>query len=189
MHLQSINAKPMTEAERALRKAFRERMERLYRLAYLITGDREQSSQALVAALKVYDTDVDIKKIVAAGALKMIEGQRRESILRFCESMENGPSVRMDAKSLPGPMIDPAQIEGALLAIDVFPRCAVLLTVLERFSDKDASFVLNVSERLVKSARAQGLIELTRNMASLTDEEPRIFADGVRLQRFCHKGR
>jgi hypothetical protein len=57
------------------------------------------------------------------------------------------------------------ELHRALLAIDVFPRCALLLTIFEKLPVKDAALLLNADERLVLRAQATALIELTRNLA------------------------
>jgi hypothetical protein len=47
-----------------------------------------------------------------------------------------------------------------LLAIDLFPRCALLLTVFEKLSLDDAALLLNADKALVRKAQNQGLLEL-----------------------------
>ena len=59
------------------------------------------------------------------------------------------------------------QLESALLAIDVFPRCALLLSVFERMSLEDAGILLNSERDLVRTAQMIGFLELTRNLARL----------------------
>ena len=59
------------------------------------------------------------------------------------------------------------QLERALLAIDVFPRCALLLSVFERMSVEDAALLLDADLDLVRKAQMIGLQELTRNLARM----------------------
>jgi DNA-directed RNA polymerase specialized sigma24 family protein len=59
------------------------------------------------------------------------------------------------------------QIERALLAVEVFPRCAVLLTVFEGMSLEDAAILLDADQDLVRKARMAGLRELTSNLAKM----------------------
>jgi hypothetical protein len=56
------------------------------------------------------------------------------------------------------------QVERALAAIDVFPRCALLLRVFENLSLEDAAVLLGASKELVTNAQAIGLTELARNL-------------------------
>jgi DNA-directed RNA polymerase specialized sigma24 family protein len=70
------------------------------------------------------------------------------------------------------------EFERAVLALDVFQRCAVLLTVFERLSGAETALLLDADAELVKKAQVRGLVELTRNIAlgrgrdrsSVTDE-------------------
>jgi hypothetical protein len=59
------------------------------------------------------------------------------------------------------------QLERALLAIDVFPRCALLLLVFEGVPLEDAAILLDGDRELVRHAQATGLRELTRNLARM----------------------
>ena len=57
------------------------------------------------------------------------------------------------------------EIESALLAIDVFPRCALLLSIFEGVSMHDAVILLGSDQNLVRKALVTGLRELTGNLA------------------------
>jgi hypothetical protein len=57
------------------------------------------------------------------------------------------------------------EFERAVLALDVFPRCALLLTIFEKLSIQDAVALLGVEQALLRKAQGLGLIELTRNIA------------------------
>lgn len=58
-------------------------------------------------------------------------------------------------------------LERALLAIDVFPRCVLLLSVFEGLSMDDMTILLDQDRDLIRKARMIGLQELTRNLACL----------------------
>jgi hypothetical protein len=149
----------------------------LYRLAFLVTGDRARS---LDAALETIDSGDDADSFFSGWMMawsqrlvlaKVLVGIRDE----LAESARRTASVRRSKLSFPSrdrlfnPGADGAghQIESALLAIDVFPRCAVLLTVFEEMSADDAAVLLNVDRDLVRKARIIGLQELTRNLARM----------------------
>ena len=186
--MQLQDTQPVDEAQRPRYNACRERIARLYRLAYLITGDPEQSFQVIDAALNVSEADPDVRKLVVAEALKRIDAQLKVSIWLFDEALGNGLEGGTDSRStmaMDAGTITPSHVERALVAIDVFPRCVVLLTVFERFSDKETSIALSVNERLVKLARAQGLIELTRNVAAVVDEKGSICSEAFRPAEYC----
>jgi hypothetical protein len=62
---------------------------------------------------------------------------------------------------------DRVQLEQALMAIDIFPRCALLLTVFERLSLEDASVLLDAKEDLSRTGQVIGLRELIKNLAEV----------------------
>ena len=169
-----------------LKPAQGEHTARLYRLAYLITGDRELSVHAIGAGLNFNTEDLKLRTLaVAAAAFNEIHPQLKQSILLFEESLRNGfeagaprPPMGSVCESLTS-----NQVERALLAMDVFQRCVVLLTVLERFSDAEAGKALSIDERLVVQARVQGLIALTRNVTSAGDGD--VVSDPPRPKKFC----
>ena len=65
-----------------------------------------------------------------------------------------------------------------MLAIDFFPRCAVLLTVFEKLSPDDTAVLLSSDRECVKTAAAIGLIELTRNLAARPHHSVTVWAPG-----------
>jgi hypothetical protein len=137
----------------------------LYRLAFLLTGDREASVTATIEALDFEnDTLARSRRAVITKALTAIRDDLAESAGRT-------GSRRNLKVALPprGWALDPgttkADVERALLAIDVFPRCAVVLSVFEGVSPDDVESLLDADRALVGEARIRGLCELTRNLA------------------------
>jgi len=60
-----------------------------------------------------------------------------------------------------------ADLERALLRIDIFPRAAVLLLVFERVPLHDAAILLESDPNLIREGLAAGLRELTTNLAGM----------------------
>ncbi len=146
----------------------------LYWLAFLLTGDRarslEVSSEALVSAddrnpffanwMAAWSRRVVIAKALAAMRDELAESARRTL------------AARLDKAALPRnwtPARDTSRLhlESALLAIDVFSRCAVLLSLFEGASLEDVAILLDSELALVRKAQAIGVRELTRNLARL----------------------
>jgi DNA-directed RNA polymerase specialized sigma24 family protein len=149
----------------------------LYRLAFLLTGDRARS---LDATLDAIDSGSGTKSFFSSWILawsqrlvvaKALAGVREE----LAASAQRTASLRIEEFALPSRnlVVDPdadgagGQIESALLSIDVFPRCALLLTVFEGISAADAAILLDVDMNLVRKARIVGLQELTRSLARM----------------------
>ena len=58
-----------------------------------------------------------------------------------------------------------ADLQEALLSIDLFPRAALLLLVFEGIRMADAVILLDADPALIRKAQAIGLHELTANLA------------------------
>jgi DNA-directed RNA polymerase specialized sigma24 family protein len=168
-----------TEAQTALYHLFEEHSSELYWLAFLLTGDREQSVQAFTRAFELENGANPVfrqfmvswaRKLVIAASLATIETELRESACRTADTDDQ------DSAQLAGPLLSHAwmgdghmtklELERAVLAIDAFPRCALLLTVFEHLSIEDAASLLNTDEAALKLAQSAGFIQLTRNIAS-----------------------
>jgi DNA-directed RNA polymerase specialized sigma24 family protein len=147
----------------------------LYRLAFLLTGDRARSLDVALEAIDSGDCTNSFfsgwmmawsQRLVIAKALSGIRDDLAASARRTA-------TLSIEKFALPprDRLLDPdadgtgRQIETALLAIDVFPRSALLLTVFEGMSPDDAAILLDADRDLVRKARIVGLQELTRNLA------------------------
>jgi len=166
--------------EGALARTFvREESELLW-LAFLLTGDRETSMDAVVKAMDVNDATNPFfrnwmiswsRKLVIARALGSVEQQMEESVRRTRERQCPRPAEMPSRDWSLDTDTDKAEIERALLDIDLFPRCALLLTVFEKVSLDDAASLLNADREAVKAAKAFGLAELTWNLARTQQRE------------------
>lgn len=146
----------------------------LYWLAFLLTGARDISidvaadaalSQA--AANPFFATWIRAwtRKIVIAKAVSAIRDELRASVHRTELARVPGPAP-LQKWSLPASTTK-TQIEQALLAVDLFPRAAVLLSIFEGMSIADAATILDADVTLVRKAQAIGLRELTNNLAGM----------------------
>lgn len=146
-------------------------VEELYELAYLITGDRERSIEAFARGLGWDESGPGfrefmhgwVKKLVIGAALDMIRWELKRSRART----ESG-STRWRIPNLPVPPdlshLRRREIEQSLLAVDVFPRCAFLLTVLEGMAEEEVCVLLDTGRKLLRLAKVQGAAEFTRNL-------------------------
>lgn len=160
--------------EAALARTFgRERSELLW-LAYLLTGDRASSVDAVAAAMDLDDAGNPFfrnwmiswsRKLVIAKALSVVEGEMAESAERTRRRNCPRPAELPGRRWSLDPAAGKVELERALLAVDLFPRCAVVLTVFEKVSEEDAASLLNADRQLLRTAKAVGLAELTWNLA------------------------
>jgi DNA-directed RNA polymerase specialized sigma24 family protein len=153
----------------------------LYWLAFLLTGHRRPSLDAATEALNLQDAldlQDDANQFFSTW---MLARWRRAVIARALAGIreELAASVRRTAskrtQEFAGPLRNwvldrqttKGHLERALLAIDVFPRCALLLSVFEGMSIEDTSNLLNADHNLVRKGQVTGLRALTRNFARM----------------------
>lgn len=138
-----------------------------YRLAWLLTGEREASVDATLDAL---DAGPDphasfahwmsawSRRLMIARVLTGIRGKLAQSARRTASIKVRCPEF--PAGVLVGRETTAIQLERALLAVDLFPRCALVLTHFERISVEDASILLDATTSLVRKARTVGWLQL-----------------------------
>jgi DNA-directed RNA polymerase specialized sigma24 family protein len=166
----------------------------LYRLAFIVTGDRGRSLDATLEALESHDgasssspssMPARLRRTVIAKALAGISGDLAASARRTA-------SQNAEKTALPShPWVLAAdttrvQIESALLAIDAFPRGALLLTVFEGVSVEDAAVLLNGDRDLVRKAQFIGLRQLTRNLAKIQGWTPAALRSSEPMREMQH---
>lgn len=71
-----------------------------------------------------------------------------------------------------GPNISQAKFEEAVIAINAFSRCALLLTVFEGLSLDDVAELLHCDRELIGCGREAGLWQLTRSLGSIAPVIP-----------------
>ena len=148
----------------------------LYWLAFLLTGQREASVDATAEALESAETNAFFsawmlawaRKVVIAKALSVIRQELAASALRIAAARGRNPSPTPRNWS-PADGATKAELERALLAIDAFPRCVLLLSLFEGLSIDDATVLLDVDRELIRKAQAFALQELTQNLAAIQE--------------------
>jgi DNA-directed RNA polymerase specialized sigma24 family protein len=143
----------------------------LYRLAYLLTGDGATSLDVTLEAIEDGDGSFFShwmlawsKRVIIAKALVAVRFDLAESAKRTAGIRPEKRRLAPAGWTLPQ-AADTAALDGALLAIDVFPRCALLLSVFERVPLADAAILLDSTPQAVEHARNLALRELTVNLA------------------------
>ena len=144
-------------------------------LSGLITGDLESGVDIVAQSICVDDAANDFfagwmskwsRKLVIANSLTRVEADLRRSAQRTRSGGSETKPVALPLPEWPADhAVNKAQLQNALAAIDLFPRCAVLLTVFEKLSIGEASLLLGVDKKLVMHARTTGLTRLAYNLA------------------------
>jgi DNA-directed RNA polymerase specialized sigma24 family protein len=148
---------------------------RIYWLAYLLSGQRGLSLDVTAESLESPDDSGPFfstwmlawsRRVFIAKVLAEIRGELRESAQRTILR-------RPDKGSLPSRDWTIAhdttkvQLQSALLAIDLFPRCVLLLSIFEGVQPEDISTLLDVELDLVWKAQSIGMRDLTINLAGM----------------------
>jgi len=133
----------------------------LFSLAFLLTGDTERSVVAFDRALD-HDETENARELVIGEALGTMRTELRTSRQRTAARGEEFHEAKLQTR----PEIAQEEFEEAVISIDAFPRCAMLLTIFEGMSIRAASALLNADEALTRVAQRIGIVELTRNLTA-----------------------
>jgi DNA-directed RNA polymerase specialized sigma24 family protein len=149
----------------------------LHWLAFLLTGRRDQSIDLAVETVAEFHAaqpffaawmEAWSRRVVIAKALTGIREELAQSVRRTESRRVHGtPLPPRDWRINQG--TTKSELETTLLAIDYFPRAALVLSVFEGVPAPDCAVILDASPRQVKRALAIGLLELTHNLARSQD--------------------
>jgi len=181
----------------------------LYWLAFLLTGRRDLSIDIAADAAASQDNANPFfadwmrgwqRRLVVAKALTAIHVELADSARQTEIASASNSGVPRDWSLSPD--TTKADLERALLAIDLFPRATLLLLIFEGMRIADAATLLDAGPDLLKKAQAIGLRELTANLAvtngsAVSDppqrkcgvrrlaDAPRKFFDSMRTAAVC----
>ncbi len=176
----------------------------LYWLAFLLTGREDISIDVAADAAVSGDYATPFftdwmrgwqRRVVIGKALAAIHDPLAASARRAQLGHVSG-SARPPRNWSLNPGTTKADLEQALLAIDLFPRAALLLLVFEGIRMADAATLLDADPALIRKAQAIGLRELTANLAgrsSSVDQRrsevtprPKRLCSWLRTTALCH---
>ena len=156
-------------------RIFKDHMSELYWLAYLLTGDRERSVQAYTGALNSEAPAPALQKfmlswarrLVIVAALGTMRRQLREAAL-LAEPATADELAGLD-RLAPADLarLTKREVEEALLGMDAFRRCVVILTVFEGQRAQETAELLGADVHTVKAAQARGVAEMTWRLAGI----------------------
>jgi DNA-directed RNA polymerase specialized sigma24 family protein len=145
----------------------------LYWLAFLLTGNREASVDAaaetiaaseaspfFLAWMLTWSRKVVIAKALAAIRQELAVSARRVAVARSPRGVRLPPNWTLSDAA------GKVELERALLAIDAFPRCVLLLLLFEGLSMEDAAVLLDADRELIRKAQAFAVEELAGYLAA-----------------------
>ena len=144
-------------------------------LATLLTGSPETAAGITVEAIaSAGDENLFFsgwmmawaRRLVIANSLATVRKELAASVRRLTLRDEND----LTAPARPW-MLDrrtsKSDVEQALLAIDWFPRAALLLLLFERVPLADAAVLLDAAPELVRRGQVAGVVEMAMNLARM----------------------
>jgi DNA-directed RNA polymerase specialized sigma24 family protein len=143
------------------RKLLPEGMAGLYELSYLLTGNLEKAEQCFVAGIEDLAKSNSVFKEWARSWTRRAIVQNATRIM--------APRPNHAARTIGSPELKD-KLQGtqeqdpkiaAVLVLDDFERFVFVLSVLERYSDQDCSFLLTCSQEDVRVARIRALQQIS----------------------------
>jgi hypothetical protein len=176
-------------------RIFTKDMNRLYLLSFLLTADRTNAERCFVQGLDDSQKDSSVfrewaeswaRRTIIAKAIRMIHPRpEHPSQERGAGAVAYSPDyVAKDATGRPGPLTIPEEIE-AIVALGAFDRFAFVISVLEGYSDREASLLLNCAVAELVAARSRALqtiggrAELHRKLAGIDAKDPSLAEAGA----------
>jgi DNA-directed RNA polymerase specialized sigma24 family protein len=138
-------------------RVFTENLDRLYQLSLLLTGDPKKAEQCFVAgfedSVKANATFKDwarswAKRVIIKNAIHALQPHPGTT----GSAIAGSPQRRSAAESL--------------LALGDFDRFVFVMSVLERYSDKECSVLLGCSPQEIQTARIRALEQLASSLTS-----------------------
>ena len=153
----------------------------LYWLCFLLTGRRDLSIEIAADAAAPDDSTPFFAGWMRSWSRRIVLARALAAIHTELSASAHQTEVARDkqAEALPATAVDEnftkEEIEEALLAIDLFPRAAVVLLIFEGVRIAEAVSLLNADAELIRKAQAMGLQQFARNIVtrkSLTTPKP-----------------
>jgi hypothetical protein len=142
-------------------------------LAHLLTG---QSETSLDLAIEFSDPcggpgrRQSSRELVIARALQAIRPEL-ETSSRLLSRILDVPEIHVDPTAS-NPPLTRAQVERAVLSMDAFTRCTVVLRILEGLALDETAALLGASADLIRQAQVVGLAALTASLQRATRLRP-----------------
>jgi len=150
-------------------KVFNHHIEHLYTLAFLLTADHSQAEQCVVGALEECLEGAAIfkdwllswsKRAIIKNAIHIVSPSASEARVDSMNRGTGGPIVQSDR------YVVGHTIAAAITALQPFDRFVYVLSLLERYSDRECSLLLDSSVAEIARARERSLHHVA---AVLTD--------------------
>jgi hypothetical protein len=179
-------------------RVFTKEMNQLYLLSFLLTADRTMAEKCFVEGLDSSQKESAVfkewaqswaRRTIIGNAIRMVHPRPEHDMPRYsrfeqAKAETASGYAAMDATKTSGPLTVPEEIE-AIIALDAFDRFAFVISVLESYSDREASLLLNcgiadlVAARIRALQKIGGRAELHRKLAGIDAGDPSLAQAGA----------
>jgi DNA-directed RNA polymerase specialized sigma24 family protein len=139
------------------RRVFHEETDSLYRLAFLLTADRDKAQQCFVSGLEDSVNGSPVFKDWAHSWARRTVIQNAIRLINPYSIEEHDPS-NFDSSGTPQAVEQ--EEAAAVLRLEPFERFVYVMSVLERYSDVDCCLLLGCARRDVIAARIRALQQI-----------------------------
>ncbi|PYV74742.1 MAG: hypothetical protein DMG97_07910 [Acidobacteria bacterium] len=152
------------------RNVFTEDLDGLYQLAYLVAGDHEKAEQAFVSGI---EDSVNSNRVFKEWARSWAKRTVIQNAIRLVQPhpANSGVSevrfVMADGKR-PEPQHTDLELD-TVLALEPFERFVFVMSVLERYSDKECALLLGCLALDVRQARANAIEKLANSVRTAAE--------------------
>jgi DNA-directed RNA polymerase specialized sigma24 family protein len=142
-------------------RIFTENLDSLYQLSYLLTRDDEKAQQCFAAGLEDSIEASDVfknwahswaKRVIIKNAIREVQPQPGDASSSLPADVSEKSKLRI---------IRDRHLEiDSVMALEDFERFVFVMTVLERYSDRDSALLLGCSIEDIRAARLRALEEI-----------------------------
>jgi DNA-directed RNA polymerase specialized sigma24 family protein len=143
------------------RKVFHENMDSFYQLCFLLTGDPDTAEQCLIAGL---NSCVRSHQVFRDWALPWAKRTLIQNAVRVLQPRPNLAESSWPVSGFPQTNLLSTQDtyfnNAAILSLQDFERFVFVLSVLDRYSDRDCAFLLGCFVEDIRNAKTRALERL-----------------------------
>jgi DNA-directed RNA polymerase specialized sigma24 family protein len=154
---------------------FADDVDHLYTLSWLLTADRHKAEQCLVAGLE---------DCLQGNAVfrEWAQSWARRTVVK--NAIRKISPLRNEARTAPG-IAEPDTQADAITSLKPFDRFVYVLSVLEKYSDRECSMLLECAVEKAVHARTRALQSLAGLGSRNVPPEPALTRVGAELKQVC----
>ena len=142
-------------------KVFRDHMNHFYTLALLLTADNHQAEQCFVASLEdCVRGNTAVRDCAETWARRAII----KNAIGLIPLRQNRTSTTMETCGTAEPISDACTLVGAITKLQPFDRFVYVISVLEKYSDRECSRLLNCALAEIVDARIRVFQQLASHL-------------------------